>query len=130
MQDFNTPFNPHGSEPKIVGDVAVRPECCGNACSPDCIVGQQAKDTDLVSLQIPVGFQPVDLTDDANYDDVIDQETGQVIGRTPKSGEVYETLTLTVAQLKDLVVGRIFIAAGNYEDTRAAINKVKKDLSL
>lgn len=129
MQDFGTPFNPHGSTPKVVGNVAVRPECCGNVCSPDCVVGQQVKDTDLVTLQIPVGFQAVDLTKDENFDDVIDQETGKVIGRTPKSGEIYEELTLTVAQLKDLVVSRLFVAAGNYEDTRAVINKVKRDLN-
>jgi hypothetical protein len=130
MQDFQTPFNPHATEPQRVqttsGEVLVRPECCGSVCSPDCVVTPEAKDTDIVNLKIPVGHQCPDPADEANWEPVI--ENGVQIGQTLKSGEIYDTLTLTVGQLKDLALGRIFVAAGNYGDTQAVISQVRQAL--
>lgn len=131
MQDFATPFNPHATEPKVVqtsgGEVLVRPECCGSVCSPDCVVTPEVKDTDLVTLQIPVGFEQPDLTKDENWEPVFSD--GVQIGRSPKAGEIYEPLTLTVAQLKDLVVSRIFVAAGNFADTRVVLAQIRKNIA-
>jgi len=130
MQDFNSPFNPHGSEPKIVqtetGEVQVRPECCGSFCSPDCIVARQASDQDTVTLQITVGYQAPDPSKEENWEPVFSQ--GVQIGQTLMPGEIYSDLTLTVGQLKDLAIGRIFIAAGNYCDTQAVLSQIRESL--
>jgi len=131
MQDFDTPFNPYSTEPKTVvgtgeNPVQVKAECCGNVCSPDCVV-PQPPDTALVTLQVPVGFRSLDLSNDNNLEPVFDGD--EQIGQTPKSGEILEDLTMTIGQLKALVVNRILVKAGNYADTRAVLAQVRKEIS-
>lgn len=128
MQDFETPFNPHGSEPKVVqtdsGEVTVRPECCGSVCSPDCIVPKQTNDKDIVTLRIPVGYQAPDPSKEESW------ETVPGVGQLLKDGEIYSDLTLTVGQLKDLAISRIFVDAGNYCDTQAVLAQIRESLKL
>lgn len=134
MQDFETPFNPLGGAPITVSQpgaepVQLQPNCCGNVCSDACIVQPTpptpyAKDTDLVTLEVPIRFQPGDPTKEG--EPILDGQTQ--IGQDCGGKEITAPLVLTVGQLKALFLSEVLVR-GNYADTRQTFGRIQAALA-
>jgi len=108
MKDFTIPFDP----------TTACPPCSGNCdtCSNDSI------DSTQVTIQVPVGFAP--LANDAPGKPIM--ENGECVGEDRSGEEVFESLTLTVGQLKELFVSRL--TSGDYVDTRRELFSIRAAL--
>lgn len=97
---------------------AACPTCSGSCdtCNSDFI------DTIQVVIQVPVGFAP--LASDAPGRPIL--EDGKPGGEDRSGEEVFEYLTLTVGQLKELFVARLL--RGDYVDTRRELFSIRAAL--